>query len=112
MKNPMFLLLWLCSAVALVLAYFKILCTKQWFPAGLLLVIGVSVILISVWLLRSLNRLEIPIEAHQSAATMAFPGEPIKMQLSSSGFHSDLDKSDHPESEGDKLIRPRQCDFK
>ena len=89
MKNPMFLLLVLPSVAALVLAYFKIL-HRQWFPAGLLFVIGVTVILMSVWLLRWLNRLEIPVEAAQSGAAMAVPGGPVVMQLSGETIGSTL----------------------
>ena len=72
MKNPMFLLSCLPSVAALVLAFFKVL-RRQWFPAGLLFVIGVGVILMSVWMQRGLNRLEIPIEEAQSGAAMADP---------------------------------------
>lgn len=89
MKNPMFLLLCLPSVGALVLAFFKAL-RRQWFPAGLLFVIGVGVILMSVWLLRELNRLEIPIEQAQSGVAMAAPAGPIVMQLSGETVGSTL----------------------
>jgi len=88
-KNPMFLLLCLPSVAALVLAFFKML-RREWFPAGLLFVIGVGVILMSVWLLRWLNRLEIPIEAAQSGAAVAAPAGPIVMQLSGETVGSTL----------------------
>jgi hypothetical protein len=53
---------------------------KQWLSAGFLLIIGVSVILMSVWVLRSLNRLEVPFESDRSAATTAMQDGPITMQ--------------------------------
>ncbi len=80
MKNPGFILLWLGSAAALVLAYLKMM-HRQWFPAGFLLIIGASVILMSLWMLRSLNRLEVPTEPERSASTSAIQDEPITMQL-------------------------------
>lgn len=89
MKNPMFLLLCLPSVAALALAFFKVQ-RRQWFPAGLLFVIGVGVILMSVWVLRWLNRLEIPIEAAQSGAALAAPPGPIVMQLSGEAIGSTL----------------------
>jgi hypothetical protein len=58
MKDSGFILLLLCSAAALVLACQKMI-HKQWLSAGFLLIIGVSVILMSVWLLKSLFRLDV-----------------------------------------------------
>jgi len=81
MKNPMFYLLWVCSATGLVLAYYKFL-GRQWVPAVLLLVISASVILMSVWLLQFLNKWEVPLIADQSlTSTGAWIGQ-ITMQVS------------------------------
>jgi hypothetical protein len=81
MKDPGFILLWLCSSAALVLACLKMI-HKQWLSAGLLLVIGVSVIIMSIWVLQSLNRLEVPVEPDRSAAGTAIQDGPITMQWS------------------------------
>ena len=80
MKNSGFILLWLCSAAALVLACLKMI-HQQWLSAGFLLVIGVSVILMSVFVLRSLNFLEVPIEPDRPAAITAIQDGPITMQF-------------------------------
>jgi hypothetical protein len=79
MKDPGFVLLWLCSAAALVLACLKMI-QKQWLSAGLLLVIGASVIIMSVWFLQSLHGLEMPIEPDRSADSVASQDAPIAMQ--------------------------------
>jgi hypothetical protein len=79
MKDPGYILLWLCSAAALVLACLKMI-NKQWLSAGLLLIIGVSVIFMSVRVLQSLNRLEAPIEPDRPAAATANKDGPITMQ--------------------------------
>jgi hypothetical protein len=83
------LLLCLPSVIALILAFFKV-ARRQWFTAGLLLVIGVGVILISIWVMRELNRLEIPIKAAESGAEVAASGGPILMQLSGETIGSTL----------------------
>ena len=79
MKDSGFILLWLCSAAALILACLKMI-EKQWLSAGLLLFIGVSVILSSTWVLRSLHRVEVSIEADRSADAVASQDGPITMQ--------------------------------
>lgn len=81
MKNPVFILIWICSVVAMVLAYFKLM-NNQWFPAGFLFVIGVSVILMSIWLLRFLHSQEIPIAIGQSVSELVSQTGTIIMKIS------------------------------
>jgi hypothetical protein len=81
MKDPVFILIWICSVVAVVLAYYKFI-NQQWFPAGFLCVIGVSVILMSIWLLRFLNQQEIPITLDQSVPETVSQSGAIIMKLS------------------------------
>ena len=81
MKNPMFLLLWVCSAVGLVLAYYKFQ-DRQWTPAIFLLLISLSVICMTVWLLQLLHRVQVPSEAEQSIASAVTQNGPILMQIS------------------------------
>jgi hypothetical protein len=81
MKNPVFILIWICSVVAMVLAYFKFM-NNQWFPAGFLFVIGVSVILMSLWLLRFLHSQEIPIATGQSVSELVSQAGTIIMEIS------------------------------
>ncbi len=81
MKDPVFILIWICSVVAVVLAYFKCM-NQQWFPAGFLFVIGVSVILMSIWLLKFLNQQEIPIALDQSVSETVSQSGAIIMKLS------------------------------
>lgn len=67
MKNVMLILLCLGSAVALVLAVFKFL-HRQWFPGMFLAVIGVSVVLMTLWSVRIAARIETPMPSPDSAA--------------------------------------------
>jgi membrane protein YdbS with pleckstrin-like domain len=89
MKNLMFILLWLCSVAALVLAVFKFL-HKQWLPAVLLVVIGASVILMTVWSLRSLSRWATPLEAAEYTTGEAGSGGRIVMQVASTTLNETL----------------------
>ena len=81
MKNLMFHLLWIFSVVGLVLAYNKFL-DRQWVPTVFLTIISASVILMCVWLLQFLNRLEVPIATVQSISENVSLGGPILMQIS------------------------------
>ena len=85
MKNLMFLLLWIGSGVALMLAYFKFL-DRQWTPAVLLAVISVSVILMNVWILNFLKRYEIPTK---NGLSLTHTGQ-IKMHLSGKAIDETL----------------------
>jgi hypothetical protein len=81
MKNLVFILVLICGVVAVVLAYFKFM-NNQWFPAGFLFVIGVSVILMSIWLMRFLHSQEIPIMTGQSVSEMVSQAGTIIMKMS------------------------------
>jgi hypothetical protein len=81
MKDPVFILIWICSVVAVVLAYFKCM-HQQWVPAVFLFVIGVSVILMSIWLLRFLNQQEITIATGQSVPELVSQSGTIIMKIS------------------------------
>jgi uncharacterized membrane protein (UPF0136 family) len=81
MKNPVFILVLICGVVAMVLAYLKLM-NNQWFPASMLFAIGVSVILMSIWLLRFLHSQEIPIAISQSVSEMVSQTGTIMMKMS------------------------------
>jgi hypothetical protein len=81
MKNPVFILILICGVVAIVLAYFKFM-NNQWFPAVFLFVIGISVILMSIWLLRFLHSQEIPITIGQSVSEVVSQTGTIIMKIS------------------------------
>jgi len=81
MKDPAFILLWLCCGASFVLAYLKVM-SRQWLSAAFLLFIGASVVLMTVWVLYSLKHLESPIEPYRSAAGTATQDGPITMHRS------------------------------
>ena len=89
MKNLMFHLLWIFSLVGLALAYNKFM-DRQWVPTVFLTVISASVILMCVWLLQFLNRLEIPIATVQSISENVSLGGPIMMQVSGKAIDEPL----------------------
>ena len=66
MKNPLVIVLLLCSVGALALAAFKLL-TKQWFSGIYLVVIGISAILMVAAFVRSVNQPDVALEAADSA---------------------------------------------
>jgi hypothetical protein len=66
-KNPLIVVLLLCSAGTLALAAFKIF-NKQWFSGIYLVVVGLSAILMVAAFVRSVNRPDVALEAADSAA--------------------------------------------
>jgi hypothetical protein len=72
-RHPMFLVLCIPGAVALALAVSNAL-RRQWVPAGLHLAIGLGVIVLSVWQVWGLSRLDVPIESSSGAIVMTLPG--------------------------------------
>jgi len=63
---------------------------RQWVPTVFLTVISASVILMCVWLLQFLNRLEIPIATVQSISENVSLGGPIMMQVSGKAIDEPL----------------------